>query len=107
VKIWHIYVGAGQPDDGKLAVGSEQFVKLADYDALAADLAAIGRHSVKEQDRIRALEAALRNLNDTVKSMRNPQTLADVGLLLLKFNGPVFVADQLLGSQTETKGKQG
>lgn len=80
---------------------------IAERDALAAELArcrsAIA-HDTQATRRIADLEAALRNLNDTVKSMRNPQTLADVALLLFKFNGPVFVADQLLGSVAETSG---
>lgn len=92
--------------------GQGEWVRREDADAVAADLLATDKErenlfgfNQRQRARIRALEAALRNLNDTVKSMRNPQTLADVALLLFKFNGPVFVADQLLGSVAETEGE--
>lgn len=39
VEIWHIFVGCGQPNDGKLAAGSERFVKATDYDALVSHIA--------------------------------------------------------------------
>ena len=44
--IWHIYVGVGQPNDGKVVAGAEQFVKLAEYEAHIAMLRAAIRRAL-------------------------------------------------------------
>lgn len=48
---------------------------------------------------------ALRNLLDTVKAMKNPQTIADVGLLLWKFTPVIEQAERALSNPTPGHGE--
>lgn len=57
MKIWHIYVGAGQPDDGLSKAGADMFVKLADY---SYEVEAAQHRCDVANVRIAQLEAALR-----------------------------------------------